>query len=83
VRVGFAWADVTTPAPVPLSIQHTGASVVLLWPTNSASFTLQSSFSLTLPVTWSTVPGSPALSGTNYTLTLPATNSTRFFRLVR
>jgi hypothetical protein len=81
VRLGFNWADVTPPAPAPLMIQRVSNSVILSWPTNWAAFTLQSTPSLTLPIAWSAVGGSPSVSGTNYSFNVPVTNAARFFRL--
>jgi hypothetical protein len=46
-------------------------------------FVLQASPSLELPATWTTETTTPAVSGTNYVLTIQATNAARFFRLVQ
>ncbi|HSU57113.1 MAG TPA: hypothetical protein VLT36_23935, partial [Candidatus Dormibacteraeota bacterium] len=82
LRVGFTWADVTPPAQPPLSIIRSGANVSLAWPTNSGGFNLQSSTNLSLGG-WTAVPANAGISGTNYSVTLPITNSVRFFRLSR
>jgi hypothetical protein len=82
LRVGFTWADVTTPAQPPLGITLSGTSVALSWPTNSGLFNLQGSITLGSGG-WTTVPANPAVSGTNYSVSIPITNSVRFFRLSR
>ena len=81
VRVGFTWADVTSPGPIPLSIQRAGNAISVLWPTNSPSAVVQSTASLAPPVFWANASTPVLLTGTNYTVSLPATNATRFFRL--
>lgn len=83
VRAGFTWADVTSPYLPPLSIAQNGSSIVVSWPTNPPAFTLQSAPGLAAPMVWSNVPGSPAINGTNYLMSVGATNATRYFRLVR
>jgi hypothetical protein len=64
-----------------LSIALAGNSqVTLSWPTNFATWTLQSTFSL--PTTnWAAVTNAPAVSGTNLAVTVSAKNSAQFFRL--
>jgi hypothetical protein len=83
VRLGLAWADVTTPLKPILDVSRSSSNLVLTWATNSAGFTLQSASGLTSPITWNNVTSSFATTGTNYTYTVPATNSARFFRLAR
>jgi hypothetical protein len=83
VRVGLTWAEVTPPAPPSLAIHQAGSSVLVSWPTNSSGFTLQSAASILTPISWSNLPTVPSVDGSNYTLTIPTTNSLRFFRLAR
>jgi hypothetical protein len=60
---------------------NTGSSVTLSWPLVSAGFVLQSCTDL-LSGNWITLSSpSPQLIGTNYQVTVPVTNSARFFRL--
>jgi hypothetical protein len=68
-------------APVALSIQPAGSDVILSWPVSAFGYTLQSNGSLTQTNAWAPV-GQPVIpvSGFN-TVTVPATNSTLYFRL--
>ncbi|HYG24564.1 MAG TPA: LamG-like jellyroll fold domain-containing protein [Verrucomicrobiae bacterium] len=67
--------------PLKLSVSVAAGNLILSWPTNSAGFTLHSSGSV--DGGWNSVGGSPGVSGTHYQVSLPATNATRFFRLVK
>jgi hypothetical protein len=66
-------------API-LSVAIVGGNVVVSWPTNSSGFTLASKGSLT-GGSWNPVGTSPVISGANYQVTLPPTNTAQFFRL--
>jgi uncharacterized repeat protein (TIGR03803 family) len=68
--------------PTPqLAIGISGTNIVLTWPTNALTFTLQSTTSLD-PV-WSPVTNSPAVSNGQNTLAfpIPASGTQRFYRL--
>jgi hypothetical protein len=84
---GYGWADnfggfmVTVTVLPRLTIVHSGANVVLRWPTNYAGFTLQSATNLVPPAAWSTVsPGPVIVSGQN-TVTNSASSTKKFYRL--
>ena len=66
-----------------LSIQTEGPNVVLSWLTGFAGFTLQSNLDLSQPGGWSPV-GEPVMTaeGVSY-VTLPISDSQRFFRLAK
>ncbi len=66
------------PAPEPPKITavQSGASLTLSWPATAAEFTLESTDSFTVPVTWTTVPGVA-----NASVTVPIGTGTRFYRL--
>jgi hypothetical protein len=81
VRVGLTWADVTPPAPPQLAVAPSGNTFGLCWPTNSPVFVLQTTPSVIAPVIWSTDLTIPAISGTNYVVTIQATNAASFFHL--
>ena len=81
LRVGLTWADVTPPASPQLAVAPSGNTFGLCWPTNSPVFGLQTTPSIIPPVTWSTDLTTPAISGTNYVVTIRATNAASFFRL--
>jgi hypothetical protein len=61
----------------------TGTGLTLSWPLVSAGFTLQSRSNL-MSGSWVTnsLPA-PQIVGTNYQVTVPATNQAQFFRLSR
>ena len=61
----------------------TGTSLTFVWPAAYAGFALQSSTNLAA-ANWTTLASpSPQVVGTNYQVTLPATNQVRFFRLAQ
>jgi YD repeat-containing protein len=79
-----AYLVVTYTAPVMPSIQisKTGSSLNLSWSLASASgFTLQYADSLTPPILWSNVVATVTTNLNILSVTLPATNTQRFFRL--
>jgi len=73
----------TPPTPPTLSGLLTDGHLQLSWATNSVGFTVQSTTSLTPPVEWTSVSGSPTLSGSAYLQTVTnATSPASFFRLI-
>ena len=58
----------------------TATNLTLLWPLGSAGYTLQSCTNL-MSGNWAAVSPAPQTVGTNYQITLPATNAAQFFRL--
>ncbi len=82
LRVGYSWADVTPLAPPTLAVAKVATNGVISWPSYYAdSFNLQASSSLTGP--WLSVTNPVVVSGTNNTVTVPLSISTRFFRLIK
>jgi hypothetical protein len=71
--------------PLPsLSVLRSGTDVKVSWPSAySNDFALEQAAALAAPASW--VPNSASVSddGTNRWVTVPATNSTQFFRLRR
>jgi len=63
-----------------LEADHVGGNIVLSWAA-APGWTLQSTPTIA-PTNWQPVGGTPVLSGSRYTLTLPATSPAAFFRLV-
>ncbi|PWU18363.1 MAG: hypothetical protein C5B50_09240 [Verrucomicrobia bacterium] len=61
-----------------LSISISGTNCVLVWPQSCANYQPQQTPSFDQP--WSPVAGTPSPIGTNFTITVPLTNSA-FFRL--
>jgi len=65
----------------PIEMTVTGTSLTLSWPLACAGFTVQSSTNLASG-NWVTISSpAPLMIGTNYQLTLQATNPEQFFRL--
>jgi uncharacterized repeat protein (TIGR03803 family) len=63
-----------------LTITPSGSSVVLAWPTNFTSFTLQSTTNLASPIWTTNLPAPVVVNGQN-TVTNPISGTQRFFRL--
>lgn len=69
--------------PVSLMLRPIGNEMILSWPTNAVGFALQSTPSLTPPVTWMDVTNPPAVVGGQFTVTNTPSGGTQFFRLRR
>jgi hypothetical protein len=67
--------------PPRLTITDSGASVVICWPSPSIGFKLQRNLSLS-PSAWADVSQAPTDNGTTKCVTLPATSTTTFYRLI-
>jgi hypothetical protein len=63
-----------------LSVTPGAGAVTIQWPTNSPGFTLAQTTNLALGL-WSNVTNVPAISGANYSVTLPLHPTSTFFRL--
>jgi hypothetical protein len=73
--------DPTTPAAgdgPSLTVTRAGNSITISWPATFTGFTLQSTPTLTVPVTWSPVGGVA-----NNSVTVNASSNNAFFRLVK
>jgi hypothetical protein len=64
-----------------LTLMHSGANVILTWPTNATGFTLQSTTNLVSPTGWTTVSPTPVIVSTNNVVTNSITGAQQFFRL--
>ena len=64
-----------------LAIVPRGGKVELAWPTNSASYTLQSTTNLISPVVWTPVSPGPAVVNGQYVVTNVASGTDMFYRL--
>jgi hypothetical protein len=72
------------PALPTLSVLRSGANVTLSWPmVDTADFALEQAGPLAAPAGW--VPNSATIAddGAKKSVTIPATNSSQFFRLRR
>jgi hypothetical protein len=61
-----------------LTVTASGPNIVISWPPIPG--TLQHSSSISSP-NWQDVPGTPVLGGSGYSMTIPASGGTDFFRL--
>ena len=66
-----------------LSASASSGSIVLAWPLANAGFAVESSPTLGPKAVWTTLTNGPALAGTNWQLTIPASSSSQFYRLIR
>jgi concanavalin A-like lectin/glucanase superfamily protein len=64
----------------PLQLIAQGNNMTISWPDNGLQYTLQQANSLNGP--WTSVAGSPTLSGGNFQITVPKSTQTTFFRLI-
>jgi hypothetical protein len=69
--------------PPSLQAMPGGNQMLLSWPTSAVGFALQSTLSLTPPVTWSNIGTAPALFGGRWTVTNSFSASNKFFRLYK
>ena len=80
---GLTLVDARSPVPVTLSVSNTSSNYVrLYWPTQAVNYFLQSSPDLA-PGHFTNTGVAPLIEGANQVVTLPMTNSYRFFRLVQ
>src|SRR5437667_8123923 len=65
-----------------LSVVRSGTDIMVSWPSvDSAGFALEQAGMLVVQASWDTNAANVTDDGTNRSVTLPATNSTQFFRL--
>jgi hypothetical protein len=76
---GFANRELQPPT---IQIVHAGSSVTPSWPGSVVGYTLQSSPVLGAGASWQPVSGVQLVGGL-YQVTVPTTNGTQFFRLVK
>ncbi len=65
-----------------LSASLSGGNIVLSWPTSNFGFSVQSRPDLSSDSSWTTLSDVPALVGTNWQVSIPATGTPQFFQLV-
>jgi len=68
-------------APLLIDASLSSSNVQLRWPFSGAASTLMTSTSLTSAIPWSPVANSIQITGTSFTVGLPASNTAQFFRL--
>ena len=67
------------PALPHLAIERSGPDILLRWPASALGLYVETS---DLKTTWTSVEGTPAISGSSWVMQVPAQLSPRFFRLV-
>jgi len=83
LRVGYSWAEVTPLVAPTLSVSTSGTNTVVSWPSfYQALYTLQGSANV-VTGPWASVPNPVVVNGANNTVTIPSTNTFRFFRLLK
>jgi len=68
--------------PVRLTAQRAPNQIKLSWPVSVSGYLLESKTNLSIGL-WQTVPGTPSVpvQGESYTLSIPSTAASSFFRL--
>ena len=69
--------------PLNLTIARSDTKAVVSWPASPAGYLLQSTPSLTAPISWQTLATNSVLSNGMSTVTLPGAEPMQFFRLFR
>ena len=67
--------------PVVLQARPNGNEIILSWPTDAVGFTLQSTPSLTPPMTWMDFLETPAVVGSQFVVTNMMGGGAKFYRL--
>ena len=75
--------QVLNPAPPAISFANTPSGLTLSWALASAGFTVQSRTNLVLGDWVNLASPAPQIVGTNWQMTLPATDTMQFFRLTK
>ncbi|HEU5395615.1 MAG TPA: hypothetical protein VFV81_00510, partial [Verrucomicrobiae bacterium] len=66
-----------------LTISVVGETAIVSWPTWADGFQLQANGDLGVAGAWATVPQSPVMNGSTWSVTVPATATKQFFRLLK
>jgi hypothetical protein len=74
------WTAPPPSSPPPLTLFSRGSDLILVWPTNSTGFTVQSTTNLLSPV-WIANSAAPVVVNGQYTVTNPISGTQQFFRL--
>jgi hypothetical protein len=62
---------------------HAGTNVVLTWPTNLPTFSLQKATNLASPSVWKTNSGAPVIIGGLNVVTNPISGTRQFYRIAQ
>jgi hypothetical protein len=74
---------IVPPPKVPLTATRFGPNLVLQWPADATTLTLQSATNLGPSTTWSNVSPTPVVSNGQNTVTNPMSGALRFYRLAQ
>jgi hypothetical protein len=66
-----------------LNVEIIGGVFEITWPATAPDYILQQTADLAPPQAWTTVTQTPVLSGGQYSVSLPVTNASTLFRLIR
>jgi hypothetical protein len=78
-----AWVPVVLVPPLQLAFSNPNQNQISLsWTNNGGSFALQQTYNLSPPVQWTMVGNAPSLMNGSFVGTMPATNSSVFYRLI-
>jgi Carbohydrate binding domain len=72
--------SITNTSP-PLVLTPTNQSVIVTWPSPATNYTLQTTTNLAAPINWLAVTNTAQSNAAAFSVTLPATNRSQFFRL--
>ena len=74
---------VTVNSTALLSVAAAGTNVIVSWPTSATGFTLQTRPDFSPFSSWLTFPGTPITVSNQFYVTNPATDPSRFYRLIK
>jgi hypothetical protein len=83
ITADFRFGPNALAVPVDLGLSMASSNIVLSWPSYAIGFTAQSSPALGANALWSPVSRPPTLSSNLWQVTVPRTNTTTFYRLIR
>jgi hypothetical protein len=72
----------SAPTPPAMSIQVSGSSLEILWPSSATGLSLYGTTNLLPPVAWSSVTNPPVIQGDSWMVSIPIDGTNHFFRLM-
>ena len=81
----YALGPEILPGPPVLAITNSGGNVILSWPASAGLYNVRVSMALGQGDGWQTLPETqtPVINAGRYQITLPATNQTAFYQLIK
>jgi hypothetical protein len=71
----------SAPVPPAITIQMSGSTLEVLWPSSATAYSLYGTTNLLPPVVWSAVTNTPILQGDSWIVIIPAPEMSQYFRL--